>query len=153
MSKRITTLHQPLTPPAVRKRWLVLGISSFLLLAAWVNAHGAAGTLTLACPLRQVTGIPCPTCGMTRSFIAIAQGDLSQACSYHLFGPVLFSVLVVTVGHVLIELVKQHSISPFYMRLIQTRHWQFLGISLYLGYYLVRVMYWGYHGQLESALS
>jgi len=35
----------------------------------------------VVCPFRLITGIPCPGCGMTRSFFAITQGDfLNAAC-------------------------------------------------------------------------
>ena len=32
-----------------------------------------------SCPLRQLTGIPCPTCYLTRSVLATLHGDLAQA--------------------------------------------------------------------------
>ena len=41
------------------------------------------------CPLRQLTGIPCPTCYLTRSVLAALQGNLAQALQWHAFGPVL----------------------------------------------------------------
>ncbi len=31
------------------------------------------------CPLRRVTGVPCPFCGMTRSVTAVARGDLGAS--------------------------------------------------------------------------
>jgi hypothetical protein len=31
------------------------------------------------CPLRTVTGIPCPMCGMTRGVTALAHGDFAHA--------------------------------------------------------------------------
>lgn len=31
------------------------------------------------CPLRAVTGIPCPMCGMTRGVTAFVHGDLASA--------------------------------------------------------------------------
>lgn len=31
------------------------------------------------CPLRAVTGIPCPMCGMTRGVTALVHGDLASA--------------------------------------------------------------------------
>jgi hypothetical protein len=44
----------------------------------------------LFCPFKALTGIPCPSCGLTRSFTALALGDLPSALDYHLFGPFLW---------------------------------------------------------------
>jgi hypothetical protein len=41
------------------------------------------------CPLRALTGIPCPTCFLTRSVLATLHGDLGGALELHLFGPPL----------------------------------------------------------------
>ncbi|MBI1865600.1 MAG: DUF2752 domain-containing protein [Nitrospirae bacterium] len=38
---------------------------------------GAAGVL--ACPLKELTSIPCPTCGTTRALLALAKGDAWSA--------------------------------------------------------------------------
>lgn len=37
----------------------------------------AAGVL--ACPLKELTSIPCPTCGTTRALLALARGDVWSA--------------------------------------------------------------------------
>lgn len=39
------------------------------------------------CPFRLVTGLPCPGCGLTRSWVAIGHGDLHGAFAYNAFGP------------------------------------------------------------------
>ena len=47
-----------------------------------------------SCPLRALTGIPCPTCFLTRSISAALTGDLHNALNWHLFGPLMAAVLV-----------------------------------------------------------
>jgi hypothetical protein len=42
-----------------------------------------------SCPLRQLTGVPCPTCFLTRSVLATLRGDLPGAMRYHILGPPL----------------------------------------------------------------
>jgi hypothetical protein len=37
----------------------------------------------LACPLRTVTGIPCPLCGMTRACVAAAHGHLGTSLVFN----------------------------------------------------------------------
>lgn len=42
------------------------------------------------CAFQAMTGLPCPTCGITRSFAATAHGQLGLAFHYHAFGPFAF---------------------------------------------------------------
>jgi len=46
------------------------------------------------CLFHATTGLPCPTCGITRSFAATAHGQLGQAFHYHAFGPFLFVLML-----------------------------------------------------------
>ncbi|QFZ92944.2 DUF2752 domain-containing protein [Synechococcus elongatus] len=45
--------------------------------------------LQWTCPLLALTGLPCPTCGMTRSLAATGRGDWATAVQFHAFGPPL----------------------------------------------------------------
>ena len=40
-----------------------------------------------ACPLRGLTGVPCPTCFLTRATAAALSGDLYGSVQWHAFGP------------------------------------------------------------------
>lgn len=44
------------------------------------------------CTFAHVTGRPCPGCGMTRAFEAMARGDWAAMMSYHPFAPFLACV-------------------------------------------------------------
>ena len=39
------------------------------------------------CPLEFFVGIPCPLCGITRAFMALAKGDVALAFYYHPLWP------------------------------------------------------------------
>jgi len=43
----------------------------------------------LACPMRTLTGIPCPLCGMTRACVAAAHGHLGASLSFNPGGVVV----------------------------------------------------------------
>lgn len=47
------------------------------------------------CAFRWLTGLPCPGCGLTRSFCAVAQGDLVHGFHWHILGPLLFAAVVI----------------------------------------------------------
>ncbi len=46
------------------------------------------------CAFRLITRIPCPGCGLTRSFVAMAHGEILAAWEFNPMGPVLFLLCV-----------------------------------------------------------
>jgi hypothetical protein len=48
------------------------------------------GTYLTICLFKSLTGLPCPGCGLTHSFCALAKGHIAQALSYNLLGPPIF---------------------------------------------------------------
>jgi hypothetical protein len=45
------------------------------------------------CPFYWLTGRPCPLCGLTRAFCALAKGHWSQALHFHALSPLAFVML------------------------------------------------------------
>ena len=48
-----------------------------------------------SCPIRHATGVPCPSCFLTRSICASLGGDFLKAFKFHLFGPPLAILLII----------------------------------------------------------
>lgn len=46
------------------------------------------------CTFKRVTGLDCPGCGLTRSFISLGHGDLARAWAYNPAGLLLYAVVV-----------------------------------------------------------
>jgi hypothetical protein len=78
------------------KRYELVGFLALtaLLGASFVYHPDPDGGLIL-CVFRSLTGLPCPGCGLTRSFCALAQGDVSAAFRFHILGPMAYVVVVV----------------------------------------------------------
>lgn len=57
----------------------------------------ALGWYSLPCPFLEVTGKPCPGCGMTRACFALLRWDLADVLKMNPFGPV-FAVFWAVVG-------------------------------------------------------
>jgi hypothetical protein len=47
----------------------------------------------IPCLFNKLTHLPCLTCGLTRSFVQTAHGNIEAALEYHLLGPALFILL------------------------------------------------------------
>ncbi len=56
-----------------------LRLAGTLMLGAGLVISRLPGHPGLICPLRAVTGIPCPLCGMTTSVVATLEGRLGDA--------------------------------------------------------------------------
>ncbi len=52
--------------------------------------------IPLYCPFRAISGIPCPGCGMTRAFLALAEGDFLGALRFNPLSIPLFAFLVIS---------------------------------------------------------
>ncbi len=86
---------QPLTVRAQRRAgyWL-LGGGAALALRSWNLLP-----LQWSCPVRQVSGVPCPTCFLTRSLLAAFRGDLTGSLGWHPLGlPLLLGAAVLTLA-------------------------------------------------------
>ena len=57
-----------------------------------------AGLPSIPCPIREVFGLPCPGCGLSRGIAALLHGDWQTSLRYHLFAPIFlvaFGLLVI----------------------------------------------------------
>ena len=142
--------RHPLSCQARQVRWVILGLCSGPLVGAYFYTRGYKVPF-LVCPVRHLTGIPCPTCGMTRSFVAIVQGDWNQALAQHLFGPILFAGFLITVVHIAIELLAGRRLSAFYGQAISNRKAQMISLIMVLSYYGLRIYHLSKAGELYLA--
>ncbi len=74
-----------------RSRWASAACLAIVVAALLLPPHGLGVPV---CHFRSVTGIPCWACGLTRSFIGMAHGDLARAAFFHPLGLVLFPFTV-----------------------------------------------------------
>jgi hypothetical protein len=68
------------------------GLAGLALLHVWIPDPDPARAL---CFSRRFLGIPCPGCGLTRSFAHMAKGEWSAALAAHPLAPVLAAEAVV----------------------------------------------------------
>ncbi len=98
--------REPLDVIPVLNRWvrgalavIALGLVAVFAVAAWLNPYEPDGTprrlethLQLGlppCTFRMLTGLPCPSCGMTTSFALLAHGDPANSLRANSVGTLL----------------------------------------------------------------
>ena len=59
--------------------------------AAWIHEHHDPGAL---CPLRRLTGVPCPMCGSTTVFMEAGAGHWTEALGANPFTVLAFAVFL-----------------------------------------------------------
>ena len=86
--------HDAFSPEADARRdrrralLVLLGLTvMFVTSAVWRPADNPTFNL---CPLFALTGVPCPGCGMTRAFCALAHGEFLRAVHFNALSPALF---------------------------------------------------------------
>jgi hypothetical protein len=62
------------------------------------------------CPFRLLTGLPCPGCGLTRSWVHLMHGQLSAATAANPFGLVALLTAVALLGVVAGSVVRRRPI-------------------------------------------
>jgi hypothetical protein len=93
-----------------------------------------AGFSLWSCPIRAVTGVPCPGCGLTRATLELLRGDLTGSLQTHAFAPVFLAALIIML--VSLVLPEEHR-----QRLLSTLHnWEAKGLTVWVLFGLI--LYW-----------
>jgi hypothetical protein len=86
--------------------WARLVGLAALVPAAWALARFDVLPHVKLCMFERVTGRPCPGCGMTRSILDLAQGDVVGSLRMHPLGVVLAGMLVAAIVGTAVGLVR-----------------------------------------------
>jgi hypothetical protein len=62
-----------------------------------VGIGGTGIVLPGTCVSRYVFGLPCPGCGLTRSFVSLAHGDLVESLRFNPAGVLLFALIALQI--------------------------------------------------------
>jgi hypothetical protein len=138
----LLSYRQRLSKQQKRQCWSLLIFCMMPIAGAFCFNAGVDNPLP-GCLFQAQFGFPSPSCGLTRSFMAVARGDIAGALMYHLFGPVLFLGFTVTGLQSALELWCRQPLNFGYRWL--AKH---LGVVIYgaplftfsfFGYYFLRL--------------
>jgi len=120
-----------------RHAWLLLvGLSAmFCISLIWRPSDNGI----VLCPFRALTGYPCPGCGMTRAFSALAHGEPVRAVIYNPLSPVLFLAAIVLWMSAAATLLNLHGLRAALTRLRPTTQVSYIFLALMLIWWVVRL--------------
>ena len=98
-----------------------------IILAAAVLLAFALFSDTGICVFRRVTGLPCPSCGMTRSYLALFRGDIKTAFFMH----PLFWMVPLIIGLI---------VCAQYKKVYFTKVYVIIGI-IFIAVYIIRMIF------------
>ena len=102
--------------------WLIFSLLSY--------KSGRVGNLDL-CLFKNVTDIPCPSCGSTRSVIALTHADFRGAALLNPMGFIIAFVMAVSPFWLLFDLAfKKDSFYKFYCRIEEYLRKPFIAVPL-----------------------
>lgn len=115
----------------------VAGLGSVAIGTAAALNPGTIESGPILCPFRLMTGLPCPGCGLTRSWVYVAHGDWTDAVGANPFGVVTFAVTAAVVLGVAVAALRRRPI-PQLRSFTQTRAAR-LGVWAWLAFGVVRL--------------
>lgn len=84
-------------------------IGGLLVSLAWIGMHVITGAEHghapfTVCLIKNVTGIPCPSCGITRTVLSLLHGHPVEALQYNLLGYGVAMLLILVPGWIIWDL-------------------------------------------------
>lgn len=115
--------------------WIV-GLIFILMYSVFVNP---AELNISACRFHELTGLDCPTCGISRSFYAFSHFNFKDAFNFHFLGPVLFSIFIFLLFFFMIELIIKKEIK-LYSPFINLKWFSSFLIGLWLAVWIFKIL-------------
>lgn len=90
------------------------------------------------CPLKMLSGFPCPGCGITKSMVYFYEGDIYKSLYYHILGPFVIGFCIATIAVLSTELLTK---KEYFNKLLFNRKLAY-GLGIFLAsYHFIRIIY------------
>lgn len=86
----------------------------------WVllSANHLTSADTSVCIVKKITGLPCPSCGSTRSVLSLFHGDFTGAFYWNPFGYIITITMIIAPLWILLDIIRKHdSLHRFYSKM------------------------------------
>jgi hypothetical protein len=110
--------------PVKDSRFYPLALTAVIAGYIWVAVNiimyedNSASAIPGLCIFRNLTGIPCPSCGSTRSVISVIKGEFYEALLLNPIGYILTFLLIIAPLWILFDLItKKRSLYKIYQKL------------------------------------
>jgi hypothetical protein len=105
----------------LNKLYLILFIaclSGYIWIYFNLSSNIIENKTAIVCPIKHFIGLPCPSCGSTRSVISLLKGNFAEAFYINPIGYLIATIMVVLPLWIFSDvLLRQNSLQHFYMKL------------------------------------
>jgi hypothetical protein len=136
-----------------RKIYGILGALFTLIIPFFFMLNDADNHLETAqslCPLKMLTGFPCPGCGITKSLVYFYEGDLRRSLTFHLFGPFVILFSLATIVVLTTELITK---KEYFNAYLYNRKMAYFLAAILVVYHIIRLVYFIKTNDFDSLLK
>lgn len=149
----MTSINYTINTKSKRKIYGIIGASITLMvpfLLILFNQHNTIETAQSFCPLKMLSGFPCPGCGITKSLVFFYEGDIEKSLYYHIFGPLVILFCIATIVVLSIELIAK---KEYFNQLLFNKKLGY-GLAIFLAsYHFIRVIYFVNNNSFDTILE
>jgi hypothetical protein len=148
----MTSINYTINTQSKRKIYGIIGafitlmIPFFLLLFDQSNHLETDQSL---CPLKMLSGFPCPGCGITKSLVYFYEGDLQKSLYYNIFGPLVIAFCIATITVLTTELITK---KDFFTKLLFNKKLAYILAIFLASYHFIRIIYFVRNNSIDDIL-
>ncbi|QBN19168.1 DUF2752 domain-containing protein [Flavobacterium nackdongense] len=148
----MTSINYTINTKSKRKIYGIIGafitlMVPFFLIYFDQNAH--LETDQSLCPLKMLSGFPCPGCGMTKSLVYFYEGDVYKSLYFNIFGPLVVAFCVATIIVLSTELITN---KEYFNQLLFNKKLAY-GLAIFLAsYHFIRIIYFIKNNSIDDIL-
>jgi hypothetical protein len=148
----MTSINYTINTQSKRKIYGIIGASITLMIPFFLMLFDQSNHLETdqsLCPLKMLSGFPCPGCGITKSLVYFYEGDLQKSLYYHILGPFVIVFCIVTIAVLLTELITK---KEYFNKLLFNKKLAY-GLAIFLAsYHFIRIIYFIRNNSIDDIL-
>jgi hypothetical protein len=148
----MTSINYTINTKSKRKIYGIIGAFITLMVPFFLilfNQNNHLETDQSLCPLKMLTGFPCPGCGITKSLVYFYEGDLRKSLYYHILGPLVVAFCIATIVVLTTELITK---KEYFNSLLFNKKLGY-GLAIFLAtYHLIRIIYFIKNNSMDDIL-
>jgi Na+/H+ antiporter NhaC len=148
----MTSINYTIKNQSKRKIYGIIGAFITLMVPFFLiffNQNTHLETDQSLCPLKMLSGFPCPGCGITKSLVYFYEGDIQKSLYYHLLGPLVIAFCIVTIVVLTTELITK---KEYFTQLLYSKKLAYSLAIILASYHFIRIIYFINNNSMDDIL-